>query len=149
MIGQTKGDLGGFLAGLLVDAQTFDGEDLSDVREVQVVVQRRGGPNRTRLQTPVRERNRFAEIRRTAAFEEQADVGQQSRLIGFDREQVMGTAFFDQVAGELALGEQGIGGDRRAADVHAREQRDDHPDLIGLFDLVGAVYRQRGDFFWV
>jgi hypothetical protein len=61
----------------------------------------------------------------------------------------VGTAFFDQVVGELALREQGIGGDGLAGDVHTLEQGNEHPDLVGLFDLIGAVYGQSGDFFWV
>ena len=61
----------------------------------------------------------------------------------------MGLALFDQVAGKVALGEQRIGGDSLAGDVHALEQGDSHPDLVGLFDLIGAVYGQAGNFFWV
>jgi hypothetical protein len=72
-------------------------------------------------------------------FEEQADIGQQGRLVVFDGEQVMGAPLFDQVAGELALGEQGVGGEGLASDVHALEERDEHPDLVGLFELVGAL----------
>ena len=51
--------------------------------------------------------------------------------------------------GELALGQQGVGGDGLAGDVEGFQERDDHPDLVGLLDLVAAVYGQGADFFWV
>ena len=61
----------------------------------------------------------------------------------------MGAALFDQVAGERALGQQGVGGERFAGDVQPLEQGNEHADLVGLFELIGAVYGQGGDFFWV
>ena len=56
---------------------------------------------------------------------------------------------FEEVVGERALGQQGVGGDRLAGDVERLKDRDDHPDLIGLLDFVAAVYGQGADFFWV
>ena len=61
----------------------------------------------------------------------------------------MGGAFSDQVAGERALGKQGVGSDGLAGAVHTLEQGNEHPDLVGLFDRIGAVYGQSSDFFWV
>ena len=84
-----------------------------------------------------------------AVLKQEANVGQQDRLVVFDGEQVVGGALFDQVAGKLALGEQGIGGDGLAGDVHTLEQGNEHPDLVGLFERIGAVYGQGSDFFWV
>ncbi|MBK1722160.1 hypothetical protein CKO23_07825 [Thiocystis violacea] len=56
---------------------------------------------------------------------------------------------FDQIVGELALGEQGVGGDGFAGDIERFEHRDRHPDLVGAFQLIAAIDGQRGDFFWV
>jgi hypothetical protein len=49
--------------------------------------------------------------------------------------------------GELALRQQGVGGDGLASDIDGFQQRDDHPDLVGLLDLVAAAYGQGADFF--
>ena len=50
---------------------------------------------------------------------------------------------------QLALREEGIGGDVLALNVDAVEQRDEHPDLIGLLGFFLAFYGQCADFFWV
>jgi hypothetical protein len=53
----------------------------------------------------------------------------------------------ERVLGEFALGQQGIGGEGLAGDVEGFEDGDDHPDLVGLFDLVTLAYGQGADFF--
>ncbi|MGH8475273.1 MAG: hypothetical protein ACRER2_05795 [Methylococcales bacterium] len=55
----------------------------------------------------------------------------------------------EQIVGQLALGEQGVGRDGLAGQVEGPEERDDHPDLVGLLGLVAPVYGQGTDFFWV
>ena len=94
------------------------------------------------------EGKRFAEIGLVAAFEEQTNVFAQGRLVVLGGEQVMRIALFDQVSGEITLGEQGIGGDGSALDVDGIEQRDGGLDFVGAFNfLVG--YGQSTYFFWV
>jgi hypothetical protein len=62
----------------------------------------------------------------------------------------MGGALDHQVLGQLALGQQGVGGDLLVFDLDGVEQRDGGSDFVGLFDRFGiAVYRQGADFFWV
>ena len=62
----------------------------------------------------------------------------------------MRLALGDQILGELALSEQGIGGDVLALDVEGIEQRDGDLDLIGLLGGLGiALYGQGTDFFGV
>ena len=73
MVGQAVDDLGGRLACLLVERVPLDGEGLSDMGEVQVGVEPGGGPNGTRFQAPVLERERFAEVRLAALFEKQGE----------------------------------------------------------------------------
>ncbi len=61
----------------------------------------------------------------------------------------MGTAL-DQVSGQLALGQQRVGGDLLVFDFDRVEQRNGGRDFVGLFDRFGiAAYRQGADFFWV
>jgi hypothetical protein len=84
-----------------------------------------------------------------AILEVQRDVLFEGWLVGFDREVVIGAAL-DQVSGQLALGQQGVGGDLLVFDVDRVEQRNGGSDFVGLFDRFGiAVYRQGADFFWV
>ena len=69
-------------------------------------------------------------------------------LIAFDREVVMRPAP-DDIGRQFALCQQGIGGDVLALNVQGIQQRHEHPDFIGLLDLVAARYGQGPDFFWV
>jgi hypothetical protein len=43
------------------------------------------------------------------------------------------------------LGRQGVGGEGLGGDVEGFQQRDDPPDLVGLFERVAAVYGQGAD----
>ena len=73
----------------------------------------------------------------------------EGRLVSLDDEVVMGVAL-DQVSGQLALGQQRVGGDFLVFDIDRVEQRNGGGDFVGLFDRFGiAVYRQGADFFWV
>jgi hypothetical protein len=72
----------------------------------------------------------------------------QGRLVVFDGKDVMGV-MREEVVSELALGQQGVSGDRLTGDIQRLKDRDDHPDLIGLLDFVAALYGQGTDFFWV
>ena len=78
-----------------------------------------------------------------------SNVLEEVGLVAFDGEVVMRLPVLDQIGGELALGQQRIGGDLLALDIDGIQQRDGHLDLVGAFDLVIAVYRQGTDFFWV
>jgi hypothetical protein len=68
----------------------------------------------------------------------QADVGGECGLVVLGDEHVVRIAR-DQILGECALGEQGVGGDGLAGDVDGLEHRDGHPDLVGTFQLVATV----------
>ena len=71
--------------------------------------------------------------------ESEPDIAQQGRLVALDGEQV-GRAAIEQIGGQRALGEQGVGGDSAARDVgHRIEQGDDGADLVGaLLPFVGV-----------
>ncbi len=91
----------------------------------------------------------FDEIRGVARLKVADDVLQQSGLVAFHGEVVVGLPVVDQIRGECALGQEGIGGDRFAVNLDGLEQRSGHGDLVGLLALVGAFYGQGPDFFWV
>ena len=57
--------------------------------------------------------------------------------------------FFVKQVCQLALCEQGIGGDEFAFNLDAIEQGREHADFVGLFLLATARYGQRANFFWV
>ena len=49
-------------------------------------------------------------------------------------------ALLDQIRGQLALGEQGIGGDVLAGNLDGVEQGDGHFDFVRAFDLFSPLY---------
>ena len=59
------------------------------------------------------------------------ELGVQAGLVALDDQQVLSAAP-GQVGGMVTLGVQGIGGDDRAGDVNAVQQRGEQGDLIGL-----------------
>lgn len=54
-----------------------------------------------------------------------------------------------QIRSQFALRQQGISCDIFAPDSDALQQRDEHPDFIGLLGCFAARYGQCADFFWV
>ena len=154
--GDAVGAFDGGSAGLLEDDGALDEEGLADVGEGQVAVQPGGGPDGAALDAAVREAWRLAEVGFAAVAEEQFDVVEQGRLVGLGGEHEVGAAAAEEV-GELALGEQGVGGEGPAGevDVEVVEHGDDGADLVPTacgrraFGLVVGTDRQAVDFFWV
>ena len=72
-----------------------------------------------------------------------------ARLVVFDGEVVMGVTLADQVVGDVALGQQGIGGNIFALDIDGIQQRDGGFDFVGALELIASRYGQGADFFWV
>lgn len=139
----------GSFAGRFFDGFTFDDEGLTDMREVEVGVEFGGCPDLTGFDATVIRRGELDEVGLLTIFEVQGDILYEGRLISFDSEVIIGAAP-DQVLGQLALGQQGVGGDLLVFDVDGVEQRDGGSDFVGLFDRFGiAVYRQGADSFWV
>jgi hypothetical protein len=86
-------------------------DGLADTGKIQLVVQAVGGPDRTALDAAMAWGEGLAEVGLSAPLrEEQAKIGVQVRLVVFDGEDIVGVAS-TQLLGELALGEQGVGGD--------------------------------------
>ena len=68
-------------------------------------------------------------------------------LVVFDGEVVMSVAFADQVVGDLALGQQGIGGNIFALDIDGIQQRDGGFDFVGALEFFRIFYGQGTTFF--
>ena len=154
--GDAVGAFDGGPAGLLEDDGPLDEEGLADVGEVQVAVEARGDPDGAALDAAVGEAVGLAEVGFAAVAEEQPDVVEEGGLVGLGGEHEVGAAAAEEV-GELALGEQGVGGEGAAGEVEveAFEHGDDGADLVPTAcgrrasGLVVGADRQAVDFFWV
>jgi len=140
-------DVGGAFPGCLLDALAFDDKSLPDVGEIEVGVEGTGDPNFPRFNPSMAEGGRLYEIRGLALLKVEGNILEQVGLIAFDREVVMGLPVVDQIRGERALSQQGIGGDILAVNLDGIEQRRGHRNLVGALALVGALYGQGPDFF--
>jgi hypothetical protein len=88
--GEAVGDLVGAFGGFLIDGFAFDDEGLTDVGEVEIAVEFNGCPDLTGFDAAVVRRGELDEVGLLAIFEVQGDVLFEGRLVGFDREVVMG-----------------------------------------------------------
>ena len=73
---------------------------------------------------------------------------EQCRLIALGGEMIV-CSTLNQIVRQLALSEQGIGGDGSPGDIEAIEQGNGRLYLVGLFLLIAAFGADRADFFWV
>lgn len=138
----------GLLSCFLFDDFALDEEDLGGMRKVQVVIEGATAPDASGLDSAVVGWRNGHEIRRLARLEEQGDIALERGLIAFDREVIVRLTLHD-IAGQFALGQQGIGGDVLSLNVDAIKKRHEHTDFIGLLGLVAVRYGQSADFFWV
>jgi hypothetical protein len=51
--------------------------------------------------------------------------------------------------GDVALGQQGIGGNIFALDIDGIQQRDGGFDFVGALEFIASRYGQGCHFFWV
>jgi hypothetical protein len=89
------------------------------------------------------------EVGLAALVEVELQGFQKSWLVAFDGEVVMRLALLDQIGGEAALREQGIGGDLFAPNLDSVQPRDGRFDLVGALDFIPILDRQGTYFFWV
>ena len=147
--GYAAGGFARYFACFFVRDVPFDDEGMAYVWEVKVRVEFGCGPDFTDLDASMVRRGTVGEIGFFAVLEVQLDILKDSTLVAFYGEEVMGVAFFDDVLGELALGEEGISGDGFTFDIDGVEKRDRRLDFIYAFDLIRTFYGQGADFFWV
>ena len=138
------------LAGLDLKGFAPHGEDLSDAGEVQAAVELAGGPDGAPFVAAVHRPCSFdRKVRRALSdvlVEQQPYTVMQFPLVALDGEHIVGAAA-EEIIGEAALGEQGIGGDGAARDVgDCLEQGDDGADLVGTLRSVASIGLQ-ADFF--
>ncbi len=69
-------------------------------------------------------------------------------LVVFNGEVVMSFTVPDQIVGDLALSQQGIGGNIFALNIDGIKKRDDGLDFVGALNLL-VEYGQGAYFFWV
>jgi hypothetical protein len=69
-------------------------------------------------------------------------------LVVFDGEVVMRFTVLDQIVGDLALGQEGIGGNFFTLNIDGIKERDGGFDFIGAFDFSTILYREKPYFFW-
>ena len=69
-------------------------------------------------------------------------------MVSFDGKVVMGLTF-NQIVGQLPLGQQGIGGNLFTLYIDVIQQGNSHRNLVSSFDLFVTGYGQGIHFFWV
>ena len=133
-----------------MDRDTFHHEGLPDMGKVQIVIEGSGDPDISGFDAAMLgavERAVIGVALEVVKIE--SGLFKQLFLIAFDGEVVVRVALLNQIPGQFALGEQGIGADGFALDVEGLQQRDSGFDFVGLFLLVAVFYRQGSHFFWV
>ena len=70
------------------------------------------------------------------------------KLVAFHGEVVLRVSLFDQIGGNLFLGQQGIGGNGFPFDIDGIEQGDGGLDFVGALERF-IVYFESTYFFWV
>jgi len=115
--GDAVGDFTGVFTAFFICRLPLDDKSLSDVREVQIAVEFGCGPDFADFDPAVVRRVVIDKIGVPPVFKVQRDVLKKCGLVVFDGEVVMSVALFDQVGGDLALGQKGIGGNFLALNV--------------------------------
>ena len=146
--GDAIGDFSGFFPGLFFYGVPFYYESLPNVGEVEIVVELGCGPDFTGFDPPMFRGGSINEFRFFSVLEVERNVFEETGLVSFDGEVIMGITFLDQVMGDFALGQQGIGGNIPSLDIDGIKERDGGLDFIGTFDLSTIFYRERTYFFW-
>ena len=148
----SAGDAAGYFArrraGLLLYGMPFDYERLSHMGEVEVVVQRSGGPDLSGLDSSVVRGIMRNIIGVPAVLEVKHDALKQFGLVPFDGEVVMGFAL-NYVVRYGALGKKCVGGNVLIFDINGVKEGNAHPDLVCSLEFIITLYRQASHFFWV
>jgi hypothetical protein len=115
--GDAIGDFTGIFTAFFICGFPLDDKSLPDVRKVQIVVKFGCGPDLADFDPTVVRRIAMNKIRRLAVIKKQGDVLKKFGLVVFDGEVVMSFTIQDQIVGDLALGQQGIGGNIFALNI--------------------------------
>ncbi len=133
------GELLVLLAAFFVDGDAFHPEDLSEVGKVEIVIESGGDPDISDFDAAmlgaIEGRVIGLAVERVKI---ERGLFKPLFLIAFDGEVVVRAPILNPIAGQFALGQQGIGGDGFALDVDGLQQRDSGFDFVGLFFLVAT-----------
>ena len=108
--GNAIGDFTGVFTGFFISELALDDKSLSDVRKVQIAVEFGSGPDLADFDAAVIRRVAKGKVRLLAVLKK-------TGLVVFDGEVVMSFTLADQIVGDLALGQQGIGGNLFALNI--------------------------------
>jgi len=115
--GDAIGDFTGVFTAFFICGFPLDDKSLSDVGKVQIAVEFGCGPDFADFDPAVIRRVAMDKIGVLTVFKIQRDVLKKSGLVVFDGEVVMSFTVPDQIVGDLALGQQGIGGNFFALNI--------------------------------
>ena len=111
------GDVTGVFTGFFICGLALDDKSLSDVRKIQVAVEFGCGPDFADFDAAVIRRVTLDKIGVLAIFKIERNVLKKTGLVVFDGKMVMSFTFADQIVGDLALGQQSIGGNLFALNI--------------------------------
>ena len=146
--GDAVGNFTGVFTAFFICGLPLDDKSLSDVGKFQIAVEFGCGPDFADFDPAVVRGAAIDKIRILPVFKIQRDVLKKSRLVVFDGEVVMSVSLVNQVGGDLALGQQCIGGNIFALNIDGIKQRYGGLDFVGTLDVF-VVYGQGTYFFWV
>jgi len=146
--GDAVGDFTRVFTAFFICGFPLDDKSLSDVGKVQIAVEFGCGPDFADFDPAVVRGGAIDKIRIPPVFKIQGDVLKKSGLVVFHGEVVMSVSLVDQVGGDRALGQQGIGGNFFTLNIDGIKERDGGFDFVGALDLF-VLYGQGAYFFWV
>jgi hypothetical protein len=142
------GDFTGVFTGFFIGGFPLDEKSLSDVRKVQIVVEFGCDPDFADFDPAVVRGIAMEKIGLLSVFKVQRDVLKKTGLIVFDGEVIMSVTVLDQIVGDRALGQEGIGGNFFSLNSDGIKEGDGSFDFVGAFHLL-VRHRQGTYFFWV
>jgi hypothetical protein len=117
------------------------------VREVDIVIEFGCGPYFSGFDPPMFRRCKINEIWFLAVLEVELDVLKECGLVLFNGEVIVCLTLLNQVVGDMALGQEGIGGDILALDIDGIKEGDSRFDLVSAFEIFSPFYREGPHFF--
>lgn len=148
LTGDATNDFTRDFPGFFLDCLPFDHEDLAKAGEVEIIIEFYRGPDLPDLDSAMAG-IRAGGRRFAAIFKAETDIFEESRLVAFDGEVIIGLPVFNQMSSQCTLGQKCIGGDGLSCDIDRCQQRDGDLDFICLLDDIRPGYGQGPDFFWV
>ena len=103
-------DFTGILAAFFIRCLPLDEERLADMREFQIVVEFGCSPYFADFDPTVIRGIELGKIGIFPVFKVECDILKKCGLIVFDSEVVMSVTFFNQIVGDVSLGQEGICG---------------------------------------